>query len=101
MTSSGQKRRPSQPHHVSFRRLRTWVRASIRWSRAVLRYCISRNKGQGFVQNLLNAREQSGRNDLNITARSNSSFRSSYRPDGAKPWSGNEPRTDGPEPQDR
>jgi hypothetical protein len=28
----GQKRRPSQPRHVSFRRLRTLVRASIRWS---------------------------------------------------------------------
>jgi hypothetical protein len=28
----GQKRRPSQPRRVSFRQLRTLVRASIRWS---------------------------------------------------------------------
>jgi hypothetical protein len=30
--SGGQKPRPSQPHHVSFRRQRTLGRASIRWS---------------------------------------------------------------------
>jgi hypothetical protein len=32
MTAAGQKRRSSQPRHVSFRRQRTLVRASIRWS---------------------------------------------------------------------
>jgi hypothetical protein len=32
LVSNGQKRRPSQPRHVSFRQLRTLIRASIRWS---------------------------------------------------------------------
>jgi hypothetical protein len=32
MSLVGQKPRPSQPRHVSFRRLRTLVRANIRWS---------------------------------------------------------------------
>ena len=32
MPASGQKPRPIQPHHVAFRRQRTLVRASIRWS---------------------------------------------------------------------
>jgi hypothetical protein len=32
MSELGQKQRPSQPRHVSFRRLRTLVHENIRWS---------------------------------------------------------------------
>jgi hypothetical protein len=41
-SATGQKPRPSQPRHVSFHRLRTLVRASIRWSTALLSHGVGR-----------------------------------------------------------